>query len=81
MTPNTAYDASGNRTSTTSLSGTTSYTTNNLNQYTDVSTVGSATYDGNGNLKTYDGWTYTYDAMNRLTAAVKGIAHGRERDL
>ncbi len=33
---------------------------------------GGATYDGNGNLKTYNGWTYTYDAMNRLTGAVKG---------
>jgi RHS repeat-associated protein len=26
-------------------------------------------YDANGNLKTYDGWTYTYDAQNRLTSA------------
>jgi RHS repeat-associated protein len=27
------------------------------------------TYDANGNLKTYNGWTYTYDAQNRLTSA------------
>ena len=52
---------------------TTTYGTanNNLNQYGAVGGL-SATYDGNGNLKTYDGWTYTYDAMSRLTAAVKG---------
>ncbi len=59
------YDASGNRKSV----GSTSYgAANTLNQYT---TVGGAalSYGGNGNLKTYNGWTYTYDSMNRLTVA------------
>jgi RHS repeat-associated protein len=27
------------------------------------------TYDGNGNLTSYKGWTYSYDAQNRLTSA------------
>jgi len=25
------------------------------------------TYSPNGNLATYNGWTFTYDAQNRLT--------------
>jgi RHS repeat-associated protein len=29
-------------------------------------------YDSNGNLTSYKGWTYTYDAQNRLTGANKG---------
>jgi RHS repeat-associated protein len=29
-------------------------------------------YDANGNLTTYKGWTYTYDAQNRLTSASNG---------
>jgi RHS repeat-associated protein len=28
------------------------------------------TYDANGNLASYNGWTYTYDAQNRLISAV-----------
>ncbi len=68
-------NASGNRTSLAVIGGTTTAYAgaNNLNQYPTVGGLG-ATYDGNGNLKTYNGWSYTYDAMNRLTAAVKGTA-------
>jgi RHS repeat-associated protein len=45
----------------------TSYTANNLNQYSAVGSV-TPTYDGNGNL-TYDGqFTYCYDAESRLTS-------------
>jgi RHS repeat-associated protein len=29
-------------------------------------------YDANGNLTKYKGWTYSYDAQNRLTSAMKG---------
>jgi RHS repeat-associated protein len=48
---------------------TTTYTTNDLNQYTNVAGGGGgATYDANGNLASYDGWSYNYDAMNRLTS-------------
>ncbi|MCW5738339.1 MAG: hypothetical protein KIS73_29725 [Enhydrobacter sp.] len=47
---------------------TTSYTANNLNQYTVVGAV-SPTYDGNGNLTSDGTWTLGYDAENRLTSA------------
>jgi RHS repeat-associated protein len=63
------YDAAGNRISVTDSGVSTSYSTNNLNQYT---TVGNATftYDADGNLisKTEGSntWTYTYDDENRL---------------
>ncbi|MFN2507358.1 MAG: RHS repeat-associated core domain-containing protein, partial [Chthoniobacterales bacterium] len=59
-----AYDANGNRTSM----GATSYTSNDLNQYT-LAGGAALTYDGNGNLTAYNGWQYTYDAQNRLKAA------------
>jgi RHS repeat-associated protein len=61
-----AYDNNGNRTSPNG-----DYTSNNLNQYTLFAGIG-ACYDGNGNLKSYDGWTYEYDAQNRL----KTVKHG-----
>jgi RHS repeat-associated protein len=35
---------------------------------------GQVTYDANGNLTGYQGWTYTYDAQNRLIAADKAAA-------
>jgi RHS repeat-associated protein len=69
-----AYDASGNRTTAVDNGATTTYGVNALNQYSSQTGLPTPTYDGNGNLKTYNGWTYTYDAMNRLTAAVKGSA-------
>jgi RHS repeat-associated protein len=50
--------------------GSTSYTANNLNQYTAVGSV-TPTYDPNGDL-TYDGtFTYGYDAENRLTGVTQ----------
>jgi RHS repeat-associated protein len=51
-----------------SVASTTSYTINNLNQYSAVGSV-APTYDADGNL-TYDGtFTYGYDAENRLISA------------
>jgi RHS repeat-associated protein len=67
------YDAAGNRIAVTDNEIATNYTTNNLNQYTNV---GNAvyTYDKDGNLisKTQVGQTstYTYDVENRLTKVV-----------
>jgi RHS repeat-associated protein len=51
--------------------GSTAYVPNGLNQYT---TVGGAarTYNANGSLTGNNGWTYTYDGLNRLTTAVNG---------
>jgi RHS repeat-associated protein len=67
-----AYDALGNRTQVGRVvpnapSGTTSYTANALNQYTQVGGVAFA-YDANGNLTNDGKQTYRYDAQNRLLA-------------
>ncbi len=49
------------------MAATTSYTANNLNQYTSVGSV-TPSYDANGSL-TYDGqFTYAYDVENRLAS-------------
>jgi RHS repeat-associated protein len=58
----------------TDSSGTTNvtYNSDNLNQYTSVTTNGSNSgvqYDNKFNLTGYNGWIYTYDALNRLTSA------------
>jgi RHS repeat-associated protein len=64
-----AYDAAGNRTSTTVNGVTTPYGVNNLDQYTAVGTV-SYSYDANGNrIETLDGpnvTTYRFDDQDRL---------------
>src|SRR5207302_1739737 len=53
----------------TDSSGTTSttYTKDNLNQYTQINNQ-SLSYDSNFNLTAYAGWSYSYDAMNRMVA-------------
>jgi RHS repeat-associated protein len=62
------YDNNGNRTEMNGgATGTITYAHNTLNQYDSVSSMGSLDYDGKGNLASADGWTYTYDAQNRLT--------------
>jgi RHS repeat-associated protein len=61
------YDGAGNRTNTWGIS----YSVNNLNQYTNVGST-TVTPDANGNIQSRDGWTYTYDAQNRLRRAAKG---------
>ncbi len=59
------YDALGNRSTTVINGTTTTYTTNNLNEYTTVGGV-AQTYDGNGNLISDGTNTYSYDTLNRL---------------
>jgi RHS repeat-associated protein len=65
-----SYDGAGNRTNTWGIPS----TANNLNEYTTVggAPVGS---DANGNIHTRDGWTYTYDAQNRLRRATDGTKY------
>ena len=55
------YDANGNRVS----SSTTSYSVNNLNEYTAAGAT-AYRYDADGNLIAGGGWTYRYDDENRL---------------
>ena len=66
-----SYDLIGNRTSATEDNTTTSYTSNLVNQYTQIAAQ-IPTYDADGNLLTYNGWTYTWNGENRLIAAEKG---------
>ena len=53
------------------------YSTNGLNQYTELRTpsVASVTYDGNGNLTSDGVTTYAYDGENRLLSA-SGAVNG-----
>jgi RHS repeat-associated protein len=64
-------DAAGNRTSVTDNSVPTSYTVNSLNEYTVVG-GNTITNNGNGDLATGNGWTYQYDAQDRLISASNG---------
>jgi RHS repeat-associated protein len=63
---NVVYDNNGNRTQVTGV-GADTYTVNNLNQYTNDTNTGTMLYDPKGNLTSAAGWTYGYDAQNRLT--------------
>ncbi len=69
------YDAMGNRVLVDQNGVTTSYTTNDMNQYTTVSGV-TYTYDADGNLirkqSGSDVTTYSYDPSDRLIAVTHG---------
>jgi len=67
-------DAVHNRQTVQATAGTTTYTTNNLNQYTMLSGGVTATlnYDNNGNLLSDGAQSYTYDYENRLIAVNNG---------
>jgi len=69
------YDAAGNRTSETDNGVTTTYVTNNVNEYTSSTTNGVTTdyqYDADGNLVAQitgsSTTTYTFNELNQLTA-------------
>ena len=47
---------------------TTTYASNVVNQYTLINTV-VPTYDADGNLLSYDGWTFTWNGESRLVKA------------
>ncbi len=66
------FDAAGSRTNLTIGGNSTTYNpTNQLNLYTIIGGA-NLTYWGNGTLHGYNSWSYTYDAMNRLTVATNG---------
>src|SRR5205809_1109229 len=64
-----AYDLAGNRTETVINGVTTTYVTNQLNQYTRIGTA-TSTYDADGNQVTYTDAAgtiaNTFDRQNRL---------------
>jgi RHS repeat-associated protein len=64
------YDAAGNRTSVIDGSGTCTYTTNSLNQYTAAGTV-DFEYDASGNMTYDEQFLYSYDPENRLVQVKK----------
>jgi RHS repeat-associated protein len=66
------YDPIGNREWTRMNANTNWYTANELNQYLSVTSAASMvnlSYDPDGNLTNYNGWTFAWDAENRLIAA------------
>ncbi len=64
------YDAAGNRTSVIDGSGTCTYTTNNLNEYTAAGTS-SYEYDASGNMTADGTYSFFYDPENRLIRTTK----------
>ena len=79
------YDAAGNRTRVTEDGVETNYTTNALNQYTQVGNA-TFTYDDDGNMTSKtegaDVTTYAYDINNRLIQVMEpdGTLHQHEYD-
>ena len=65
-----AYDAVGNRTSVTDDGNSSTYTINNLDQYTAVSGT-NYTYSARGDLTGDGTWTYGYDYEGHLVSASK----------
>jgi YD repeat-containing protein len=64
------YDAVGNRTSVLDGTATTTYATNNLNQYTSVGGV-NYSYAASGELSGDGAWSYSYDYAGKLVGASK----------
>jgi RHS repeat-associated protein len=69
------YDAIGNRLSASqtvhSVPSVEKYLSNELNQYTNIQNgvTNEPTYDADGNMLTYNGWTFTWNGENRLITA------------
>jgi len=63
-----AFDLIGNRTTATEDAANWTYASNLLNQYTQVNAL-VPTYDTDGNMLTWNGWTYTWNGENRLVCA------------
>jgi RHS repeat-associated protein len=70
-----AFDPIGNRQLASANALTNRYTANALNQYTNILRVSAPpredipAYDLDGNLTNYNGWSFAWDAENRLTSA------------
>ncbi|HAS82554.1 MAG TPA: hypothetical protein DCS43_07765, partial [Verrucomicrobia bacterium] len=70
-----AYDPIGNREQASLNTVTNFYAANALNQYTNISNgaVIEPTYDADGNMLTFNGWTFTWNGENRLITASNTI--------
>ena len=68
------YDANGNRIAATEACCVASYNTAPNNQYVSDWT-GTLPYDQNGNLTGRAGWSFSYDAQNRLVSIDSGSTH------
>ena len=69
------YDPIGNRQTATNNAEAWSYAANALNQYTQITNNQSPitpTYDADGNMLTYNGWTFGWNGENRMIAASNG---------
>ena len=66
-----AYDPIGNRQTASNNAEALTYAANALNQYTNIAdgVTNAPTYDADGNLVSYGGWTFSWDAENRLVLA------------
>jgi RHS repeat-associated protein len=62
------YDQIGNRIQTTKDNNITSYTSNIVNQYTQINTS-VPTYDQDGNMLTNGEWSYSWNGENRMISA------------
>lgn len=65
------FDNIGNRETYTTNGTTFTYTANQLNQYTQITNGGlkTLTWDADGNMLTYNGWTYAWNGESRLSQA------------
>jgi YD repeat-containing protein len=65
------YDPIGNREQASLNAVTNFYAANALNQYTNISngSVIEPTYDADGNMVSYNGWTFAWNGENRLITA------------
>ena len=69
------YDPIGNRQLASANEVTNLYQANELNQYTNINNgvTNVPTCDADGNMLTYNGWTLTWNAENRLVGVTDGI--------
>ena len=69
------YDELGNRTTVIENGSSTSYSDNNMNEYTSIAGGGTVypAYDDNGNMLTDGTFSYSYDFENRMDSVDDGI--------
>ena len=67
-----SYDSIGNRLTSSEKGAASTYTSNNLNQYTSID-ITTPTYDYDGNMLTNGlGWAFAWDAESRIATQQSG---------